>query len=240
MCFCICNKISKWIKRQREYNKLFWFIIFVSFYILAEGLFIKKFLDFSNSESSISIMDIGLFIFARLAYNTYRKQAEIADTNNLMTTWCEHNRIMESINDPSNKDMKSLKYFELLMFFERICGLYYTEWKNSERIKKEFYVLYDATIDANCRKHFEESLSFLYLNYGNFIYEYDLANAVRYLKKIDDPKDNDSLRRRRNIKHYLNASLFNIDYTLDILYKLYTDKPTGKFNENNFQEYKKK
>ena len=179
-----------------------------------------------------------------IAYYTYRKQTEISDTTNLMTTWVEHNRIMGSINDSPNDKMKSLKYFELFMFFERICGLYYTEWKNSERIKKEFHVLYDETIDANCRKHFEKSFKDLYKN-NRFIYEYGLTNIVRYLQNIDKKEIVDYIwnykcsKRRRNIRHILPKKDFDIDKILDNLYNLYNSKSIGTFNHDFFNEYRK-
>ena len=141
----------EWIKKQIEYEKFLWILNIVCL-ILIVLFFTPIFKGLVNSDP----LNIGVLYLAGLAYNIYRTQAEISDTTNLMTTWCEHNRIMESINDPKNKEIKPLKYFELFMFFERICGLYYTEWKYNPRIRKEFHVLYDATIDANCRKHFEE------------------------------------------------------------------------------------
>jgi len=59
------------------------------------------------------------------------------------------------------------------------------------------------------------------------------------LREIEDHTDKESLKRRRNIEHFLIESIFDIDRLLDALLTLYKNKPTGKLNDFYFEEYKK-
>ena len=83
-----------------------------------------------------------------------------------------------------------------------------------------------------------ESILKNHLNFGNFIYEYDLANILRFLSEIDVPTNKESQKRRRNIKHYLIHPKFNIDRVLNALFILYTKKPTGNLNNCYFEDYR--
>ncbi|MGL4982193.1 MAG: hypothetical protein ACRC4W_04990 [Treponemataceae bacterium] len=150
------------------------------------------------------IMSFMSSVLLLLTLQSTRMQNE---NNNVIAIWKESLVIFTKINESNstkkNKKATNLKYFELFIYFERACAFFYTlRYKNS---KKQFYSLFDDTIEANLRKHLHEALNELYsFKQKRTLIEYGYKNLAYYIE--------DFHKEKRNVNHQIcNEGSFKFD-----------------------------